>query len=236
MIKKVNSPLPIVFIVITGLLVGCTSNTKPPASEIVHNPQELDQKVTDVIEQSLKFAENNEGLIDDSIRLRYTSAVRYLYTNKLNASVWSGAEQWKPLGDSMFAFLERAKLYGLFPEDYHYALLDSIRQKFKVDHFAEKERRDAVIWAKADLVLTDAFIGIIKDIKLGRLPADSVTLRTDSVLADDYYYGRLVLVQRYNSLDRVFQQLEPKHEGYVKLKAGIPAFLDSADSKIYTIV
>lgn len=236
MIKKVSFPFPIVFIVIAGLFAACNSRSKPPETAIVHNPQELDQKVTDVIEKSLSFAEDNDGLIDDSIRLKYTSAVRYLYTNKLNASIWSGAEQWKPLGDSMFAFFDRAKLYGLFSEDYHYALLDSIRQKFKADAFAEKERRDAVIWAKADIILTDAFIGIVKDIKLGRLPADSVTLRADSILADDYYYGRLVLIQRYNSLDRVFQQLEPKHEGYAKLKAGIPAFLDSADNKVYTVV
>lgn len=236
MIKKASSHFPIAFIVFTGLLVGCTNRSRPPETQIVHNPQELDQKVTDVIRKSLSFAEDNDGLIDDSIRLNYTSAVRYIYTNKLNASIWSGAEQWKPLGDSMFAFLGRARLYGLFLEDYHYALLDSIRNKFKADHFAEKEKRDAVIWAKADIVLTDAFVGIVKDIKLGRLPADSVTLRTDSVLTDDYYYGRLVLVQRYNSLDRVFQQLEPKHEGYAKLKAGIPAFLDSADNKVYTVV
>jgi murein L,D-transpeptidase YcbB/YkuD len=238
MIKKVCFPFPIVLLFVIALFTGCKGRSKPPVTEIVHNPQELDQKVTDVIVKSLQFAADNNGVIDeDSTRLNYTSLVQFFYTKKQFGSIWSGAEQWKALGDSMYAFLDQqAKLYGMFPEDYHYVLLDSVRKKFQQDHFADKEKRDAVIWAKADIMLTDAFIGLVKDLKLGRLPADSVTLRSDSVLTDDYYYGRLALVQKYNSLNRVFVTLEPKHEGYVQLKAGIPAFLDSADYKVYTIV
>lgn len=238
MIKKICSPFPIVLVFVIVLLAGCKGPSRPPVSEIVHNPQELDQKVTDVIVKSLRFATDNNGIIDtDSTRLNYTNLVQFLYTKKQYGAIWGAAEQWKPLGDSMYAFLDsQAKLYGLFPEDYHYVLLDSIRKKFEQDHFSDKEKRDAVIWAKADMMLTDAFVSIVKDLKLGRLPADSVTLRSDSVLTDDYYYGRLALVQKYNSLNRVFTTLEPKHEGYLQLKAGIPAFLDNADYTVYTKV
>ena len=48
------------------------------------------------------------------------------------------------------------------------------------------EIKDAASWARADLMLSDAFISIIHDIKLGRLPNDSITLRKDSVLTEEF--------------------------------------------------
>lgn len=229
-------PRFIVAFLILASLARCNSSSKPPASVIAVTPEQIDPKVKDVIYSSLKFAADNNGMVDDTTQLMHTDLVNYIYTKKQFNSIWCSAEQWKPLGDSLFDFISNAKLYGLFPHDYHFRQIDSIREQFNRDHFADRQKRDAVIWAKADLLLTDAFIHIVRDIKHGRLPVDSVTLRRDSILTDDYYYGRFALVQRYNSLDRVFTTLEPKHEGYIRLRAILPAFLDSASGKTYTQV
>jgi murein L,D-transpeptidase YcbB/YkuD len=85
-------------------------------------------------------------------------------------------------------------------------------------------------------MLTDAFLHIVKDLKLGRLPQDSISQRKDSVLADEFYIQLIQLVQQKGVLTEVFQSLEPRHQGYRALKEGIKKFLDSADNKIYTIV
>src|SRR5436190_889103 len=74
------------------------------------------------------------------------------------------------------------------------------------------------------------------NIKLGRLPQDSISQRKDSVLADDFYLPLIQQVQQKGVLTEVFQSLEPRHQGYRSLKEGIKKFLDSADNKIYTIV
>jgi murein L,D-transpeptidase YcbB/YkuD len=223
--------VPVIFLFLFCLLTACNNSKRPPVSDIASNPEEIDKKVTDIIRSSIEFAEENNGVIDSSVGMAYPSVVKLIYQKRQFAAFWSEKENWKPLGDSLLYFIENAKLYGLFPEDYHFLALDSIRQKISADSTARSDRRDALVWANADLLMTDAFIHIVKDLKLGRLPADSITLRQDSVLTDESYFNRLALVQLRNSLAQVFHTLEPEHEGYVKLKAALPSFLKNATYK-----
>ncbi|MGZ8559688.1 MAG: L,D-transpeptidase family protein, partial [Chitinophagaceae bacterium] len=120
--------------------------------------------------------------------------------------------------------------------DYHFSFLDSLKQKFLKDTLATSYRRDAVLWSRADLMLTDAFVHIIKDLKLGRLPQDSTTQRKDSVLTDSFYLKKMEELHQTGALVEMFQALEPQHKAYKDLKAGINYFLDSADNNVYTIV
>lgn len=234
MFRKDFSGLAIIFLLIISLLFSCKSRKRPPVQDIVAVTEQIDGKVTDIIHSSLEFAEDNNGIIDSSIRLTNTDIVKLIYDKRRFTSIWAEKEKWNPLGDSLFDFIQNARLFGLFPEDYHFGLLDIIRRQVANDSF---NRRDAVKWANADLMLTDAFVHIVKDIKLGRIPSDSVTLRQDSVLSDESYFNRLALAQKRNSLIQVFQTLEPLNRGYIALKEGIPSFLATADyTTIYTTV
>src|SRR5262249_32611205 len=160
------------------------------------------------------------------VRLSYPGLVQEIYEKKQFATQWTGQEQWKPLGDSVLQFIEQAKLYGLFPADYHFEQLAIARQKIMADSLGKADRKDAMVWANTELMLTDAFVHIVKDLKLGRLPQDSVTLRKDSVLLSAFYLDQLALLQQH-SLQETLEALEPGYEGYRELKSGIPAFLDS---------
>jgi murein L,D-transpeptidase YcbB/YkuD len=234
MTRRDFSGLAIVFWMIICLLVSCKSRKRPPVQDIVNVAEQIDGKVTDIIHSSLEFAEDNNGIIDSSIRLTHTSIVKLIYEKRRFTSIWGEKEKWNPLGDSLFDFVQNARLYGLFPDDYHFSLLDIIRRQVASDSF---NRRDAVKWANADIMMTDAFVHIVRDLKLGRLPEDSVTLRQDSTLTDESYFNRLALVQKRNSLLQVFQTLEPSNKGYRALKESIPAFLATAEyNSIYTIV
>jgi murein L,D-transpeptidase YcbB/YkuD len=104
------------------------------------------------------------------------------------------------------------------------------------DTSRKKDRRDAALWSKADLMITDAFFRIIKDVELGRLPKDSITLRKDSVLGDDFYLKQWETLEQSGMLTSLMQSLEPKHKGYRELKAGIQNFLDSTYSRSFTLV
>ena len=81
--------------------------------------------------------------------------------------------------------------------------LDSIDRKFQQDTSAKAARRDAVLWSKTDLMLTDAFMHIVKDIKLGRLPDDSISQRKDSVLTDEFYMQQFQRGDKRISLTRL---------------------------------
>lgn len=236
MIKKGSSYPLIPVLVVFLLLASCNNRKQPPASDIASSPEQVDVKARDNIEEFLDFAEENNGDIGDSTVLLNLPLLRQVYTQKQFAAVWSSQEEWKPLGDSMLRFVTNARLYGLFPEDYHFPLLDSINKRFVRDKWKEKERRDAALWSKADIVLTDAFFRMVKDIKLGRLEKDSITLRKDSILADDFYIRQWESLHTAGSLAGVMQTLEPKHIGYRELKACIPYFLDSLYNRTFTMV
>lgn len=85
-------------------------------------------------------------------------------------------------------------------------------------------------------MLTDAFFQVVKDIKIGRLPNDSVTLRKDTILTDEFYWQQLELLQLNGAMNEIAKMLEPSHLGYHRLKNAIPNFLNSAENKHYTTV
>jgi murein L,D-transpeptidase YcbB/YkuD len=224
--------------VLTGMLLSlaCNNSKRPPASDVASSPEELGPKVIDNIHQLLDYARENKGDMGDSVFLRNDSLVRVAYEKNFFPIFWSNKEQWKPYGDSLLNLVKNAKLYGLFPEDYHLSQLDTIQKKFKEDTLGNSDRRDAALWSRADVLLTDAFIQLVTDIKVGRLPKDSITMRTDSVLTSDFYLKQLNNVKQGGSLSRVVASLEPKHKGYRLLKAGLRKFLDSTDYRQFTIV
>jgi hypothetical protein len=90
-------------------------------------------------------------------------------------------------GSLLIKFIENARLYGLFPEDYHFENISVFNQQFETDSEGKKRCRP---WSKADVLLTDGLLQIIKDVKLGRLPKDSITLRTDSVSRKSFTNSR----------------------------------------------
>jgi murein L,D-transpeptidase YcbB/YkuD len=236
--KDLSYPIPAIILLLV-LAIACTNHKKPapPVSVIAKTPEEMEKKATDIIRESLEFAASSQNDIGDSVFLFNIALVQKVYnTNQFNL-VWSDAEQWTWQGDSLLQFIRDAKLYGLFPEDYHYTSLNTLRLRFQSDSIGKTFRRDAALWSKADLMLTDAFMHIVSDIKLGRLPNDSITLRADSVLQEDFYIHQFDSLQKGAALlSDLMAALEPHHEGYQSLKAGIRQFLDSADYRTFTFV
>lgn len=231
MIKGLTSALVCIFTIF--FFIRCNNTAPPPETDIASTPEELEKKTPEIIHTSLRFAESNQGKLGDSLLLTYTPQMLLLYGKSGFATAWSAKEQWKPIGDSLVRFIGDARLYGLFPEDYHFHSLDTLYRKLVHDTLAKK---DAVLWAKADLALSDAFFHLVKDLKLGRLPADSMTQRKDSVLSDSFYIQQFEAVHQRGTLFEVLNALEPVHMGYQEIKKGIKAFLDNFDTVEYTFV
>ena len=217
------------------MFTACNNKSKKGDS-IASTPQELQEKASDLIKDFTEKAAANGGKLDDSvILLSQVHFVKTIYEKKSFEPLWCKKEEWLPAGDSLFSFIESSQLFGLFPEDYHFQQLKNIRHKFFADSLSKGDRKDAALWSRADIMLTDAFVQIVKDVKLGRLPQDSITLRKDSVLSDEFYQQQVEALQQ-SGLTKVIQLLEPQHWGYHLLKAGIKKFIDSADYKQFTIV
>jgi murein L,D-transpeptidase YcbB/YkuD len=219
-----------------GLFFG-SCNNKPKESKVilVQSPKEIAQKAPGIIKSYLAATEKDSGKLDGLILLPQFELTRKIYEKDESSLIWSKEENWTETADSLAQFILDAKLYGLFPEDYHSRELSVIRKQIEGDSTRKNERRNPALWSKADILLTDAFLQIIKDVKLGRLQSDSITLRKDSVLSDSFYMKQLDRLKS-TPLTQLINSYEPAQPGYYSIKAGIKTFLDSADYRSYTKV
>jgi L,D-transpeptidase YcbB len=222
-------------LVVLSIMSSSCNNPRqpPPGKEIVNTPEEMEKKIPGLVEQFVGYAASNNGRINDTVTISRPGLLQYLYGKKNYAPFWSKMERWTDRTDSLIEFIDRARLYGLFPQDYHSSHIREIMTNLERDTLA---RKDAVLWSKADVLLTDALVKMIWDVKLGRLQKDSITLRTDSTLSNEFYEMQLEKMMQSGSLATVIDSLEPKIIAYHELKAGIKNFLDSAVFRDYTYV
>ncbi|MBL0146536.1 MAG: L,D-transpeptidase family protein [Chitinophagaceae bacterium] len=223
-------------IVLCLFLLACNNsehNSTTKEKQIVTNPNDMDEVTTDNIEAALSFAVANAGKVDDTIKLQMVKAVEAFYKSSKYKPVWSKKEKWEPLADTLFSFIKNAELQGLFPKEYHDKNLQSLKHTLDTDSL---KRMDAVLWTKADLMLTDGFMYAIYHLKHGRLQPDSLSLNKDSVLAENFFAATLKTVLEKKEFTSTLNTLQPKHKGYWDLKNGIKRFLDSMDRRTYTYV
>ena len=237
-----NSPVKVFFVsgkyywmIFAGFIfcgvnfTSCKERKSPEEKVIVEVPEKMDDKVKELLKSFLAYSASENGKIDDSTVLYQLPLLTDLYKQKTFSAQWSRAQKWLAQGDSLLLFIEKARRYGLFPTDYHWHQLLKLKNLFAADAFKDKETKDAASWARADLMLSDALISIFHDVKLGRLPNDSITMRQDSVLTEEFVSSKFNAAASGLSLDMIIPTLEPKHEGYRQLKEAIENFLDNAD-------
>ena len=220
-------------LIVWVFLFSCNNAGDHNGKKIVADPGQMDKENARNIKELLEFAVQHAGKADDSIRLNMVEVINNFYSNNDFKPAWSRKEKWEPLADSLYSFIVNAELQGLFPNDYHFKNLRSLKNKLDAD---STRRMDATLWARADLMLTDGFIRIIRDLKQGRLQHDSISLNKDISLLDNFYNGKLKELLEKQQFTTLLNALQPKHKGYWALKSGIKTFIDSMDRRSYTYV
>jgi L,D-transpeptidase YcbB len=178
MFQQKVTALSFTLLVVCLVILSCNDNSSSPGhKKIVITPDKMDAAASAGIRQVLKFALQHSGKIDDSTRLQLTAVVNKFYNDQEFKNIWSSKEKWQPLADSLFQFIQDAELCGLFPKDYNIRKLSTLKTMLDTDSV---KRMDAVLWSKADVILTDACLHIIRDLKYGRLRQDSAALANDT--------------------------------------------------------
>ncbi len=203
-------------------LMACNDRSYKETKEEAKTPAQVQALVGSDLKSMLQYAADNKDKLNDSIVLVYRKLEDTLYDSNGYKPLWSDKEHWLPGGDSLLAFIGNSKTYGLFPSDYHYTALSFIQRVINEDTMA---RKNPTLWTRADLMLTDAFFSLVKDLKQGRLDYDSVTLRKDSVLPDSLFRRALATARQSGHLVAVLDSLQPRHPGYDSLKAALQDFL-----------
>ena len=215
------------------LFISCNNNTTEKNAEIIIDPLTMDSHVSENIHNALTVALKNSGKIDDSTHLQLPVVVNEFYTRIDNHPIWSSTEKWHPLADSLYRFISLAKNEGLFPGDYHFKDLQFLKDTLDADSVT---RMNATYWARADLLLTDGFMRLVKDLKQGRLQTDSLSLNKDSLMVADFFIATLNKLLDKKEFTSLLISLQPIHKEYWELKKGIKRFVDSMDIKKYTRV
>ncbi len=215
------------------LAISCTNHNSGEDKKMISNPNAMDKEVAHQIESTLSKLADNPEKTNDSISLNLPQIVGEFYKKNEHQPVWSSTEKWQPLADSLFQFIRYAENEGLFPNDYHYNILKVLKDTLDVDSLA---RMNVNFWTKADLLLTDGFMHIIKDLKQGRLQPDSLSLNKDSVLVGNFFIASLERLLEQKDFNGLLVSLQPKHKNYWELKKGIKKFVDSMDRRVYTHV
>lgn len=233
MFRQKNYAFVFTLLVLCLFILSCNNGDEKEGKKIVTNPEQIDDATGNSIRELVSYALQHAGKIDDTTRLKFTALVNSFYNSNQFKNVWSKKEKWQPLADSLFEYVANAELNGLFAKDYQAGKLGSIKKLLDTDSL---KRMDAVIWSKADMLLTDACMHIIKDLKFGRLSNDSAAMSADTTkLAKDLVALQTSLLSQ-KSLAAFFNSIEPKRKDYHELKSGIKRFIDSMDHKMYTYV
>lgn len=210
-----------------------TESSKVNDTIIAETPEQADVKQAELIEKLVSYAASHDGKVNDSVRLKQMALLQKLYSQNNYQPIWSKEENWQSIADSLYTIIRLSRFYGLFPTDYHSHSLLRIRNVVITDSL---QRKNAALWARADVLFTDALFGLAHDLKLGRLAKDSVTLRSDSLLNDDFFMAICSEAIANKNIRPALEVLEPSHEGYHRLKSAIPVFLDSGVFKKYTYI
>jgi murein L,D-transpeptidase YcbB/YkuD len=221
--------LPILAI---GIFHSCKGKSKDVTEvQIVKQPEDINAKAEDLIKSTLKEILRTDNDLPDSVKVKNALVLQHLYDENIYEPLWSSQGVFNRNGDSLFSLIGHLKEYGLFPEDYYYSKLATVRTK--LSDTSKETKLNASLWAYSDLLFSSAFVQIIKDLKVGRLVPDSI-IDKDTTLQPDFFAEKLRSFQQRK--DSIFERLEPRDSGYIKLKQVLNDLLPKANFKKYTFI
>ncbi len=222
---------PVVVFFITGLVACNNKNVSDDGYKIV-KPTAKDGNLQTIISTTL-YNTNRDTLKIDSANINYFAVVKNYYSKTENLPIWSTEQSWNTTAISLVNYLQNAALQGLFANDYNFVKIKKIKKILDNDSLRIAPLR---LWAYADILMTDAYTGLLKDLKQGRLIADSLSWKNDTSTYNKFFGLYIEKVKHTNNFDSLLTTIQPIHEGYIQLKKGIKKFVDSMDTRTYTYV
>jgi murein L,D-transpeptidase YcbB/YkuD len=203
--------------------------------EIVEKPEEINEKAEDLIKGTLSAILSESRDLPDSFRIKNPEILYSLYDQRSFQPIWSEKGQFTPYSDSLFQFIDHSMNWGFFPEDYYRQRLLGLKDQLGGDTSQNKENKlNVSLWAYSDMLMTSAFVQLVKDLKAGRLIPDSIMAK-DTSLNHGFFMNQLQSFQQ-RSNEAFAQILEPKIRDYHHMKLALQRFVDSADFRNYTLI
>ncbi len=219
----------VIFLLFVGVM-SCKNKVNIKKSDLVTDASQMNLKVKANIENIIAAAGSGERLQDSTPLLCY-NVLKYLYHQNQNEGFWSNNEKFTKNTMQLLNYIDTCGNNGLYKEDYHYDKLKQLKSVLETDSI---KKMDAVMWANADVLFTDAFAALLKDLKQGRLVPDSLSYKNDTAKYSTFFNVNFEKLKLGENLENILGDVEPKLEDYKKLKIALKKFADSMDNRVYT--
>lgn len=148
--------------------------------------------------------------LDSAYRDVAAQPVRDFYQQRENRLFWISGLRGSPAADSVIAFIENVRYFGLISDDYHLSEIRTLKDKLN----------SARNVCRLEALLTDAYLAMARNIRYGRTTrsidqADSLTMLS----LEGYAQG--------GSLKACIALGEPSFIGYRSLRRGLEQLIDS---------
>lgn len=221
-------------IVISTVIITIFSCNRP-AEAGKHEPDEQTMSTGEFIQEDLRFKFNStdgwRSLPDSGKAVFMEDALRYYYGAHQYQPVWIDTGRWTNHATVLMSYLDTCAYDGLFKNDYHAIEIRNLQDSLLKDSLS---MLDGKLWVQTDILLTDAFMRIILDLKQGRLQPDSLSWKYDTSRHRTFFAAYLDSFRALNNMNAISSSMQPAWPGYASLRTSIPGFVRSLDTGRYT--
>lgn len=221
------------FLLLLVCFVSCKNKKAEQVSEKIVKAADINDAISLYIANVFSDDNTKKQKLNDSISLSCYNVLGSYYKQNEYKPIWSNKKIWTKQARSLIVYLDKAILQGLYKEDYTYTKLKNIHSILENDSL---NKATQIMWGNAELMMTDALVGILNDLKQGRLLPDSIAWKNDTSKYKNFFATNINKIKDGEVLDSVLEKVQPQHKGYKELKSGIKFFVDSMDNRSYTYV
>ena len=126
---------------VAGMLFTACKNKgeRVPEKDIIVNPLKLSENTAEDIHHTLDYLKLHQNKLNDSVVISFSTLIDSLYNANQYQPIWFRNDKTIPEGTSFLNLIQNSRLWGLFPNDYHYNILSFIDRAFALDTNAARE-------------------------------------------------------------------------------------------------
>jgi len=193
------------FFIVFVLMIGCH---RPPATSIV------EWKGSAQYDALRPFQIPNDSSSAVYENLRYSGEVFGFYKGRMFKPFWSENNTRSASADSMIMMIKSSRGFGLLPQRYHFQEVPELIL----------EPMNHIKMSRLDIVLTDAFLSMTRDLRNGCL--------TSNLYGSSLDRAQLLLLSdslKPSDIRSVLSSQEPRYQGYQALKNALGVILDTVN-------
>lgn len=196
---------------------ACKNESNDTTKKVeVKQPQNVNAETLKIIEG---FYTNSIG--DTLLAINKDTIITYNFFKRLRDNkqlLFSDKGKLTKLGDSLYTIIKDARMYGLYPNDYHFKKLEKLRSEF---YDKKEDAYNASAVAEAEVLFTDAYLKFGAHLNKGRFSTDTILLEWKPKKLDTNWVEILKMGLEPGKMRKAFDSLEPRHAGYHFLKQAI---------------